>query len=88
MALHGLNQGEVFHLPTLSIILTFQVKTACNGIEVVFHCATAAPTGSNALNKSLMDGVNIEGTRNIVAGCQVGIYIGTSNWVPVIVFLV
>ncbi len=39
-------------------------------MDVVFHCATAAPTGAGALNKALMDGVNVTGTRNIVAACQ------------------
>lgn len=46
------------------------VEAACRGMDVVFHVATAAPTASNSLNKELMDGVNIEGTRNIVAACQ------------------
>mmetsp|Transcript_9870 Transcript_9870/g.21057 ORF Transcript_9870/g.21057 Transcript_9870/m.21057 type:complete len:369 (+) Transcript_9870:542-1648(+) len=46
-----------------------QVKDACKGVDVVFHCATAAPTGENALNKSLMDGVNVDGTKNVVEAC-------------------
>ena len=47
-----------------------QVKEACKGVEVVFHCATAAPTGAGALNKELMDGVNVEGTRNVITACH------------------
>jgi sterol-4alpha-carboxylate 3-dehydrogenase (decarboxylating) len=47
-----------------------QVEEACKGMEVVFHCATAAPTGAGALNKSLMDGVNVQGTKNIISACQ------------------
>eukprot|EP01023_Acetabularia_acetabulum_P007708 TRINITY_DN13387_c0_g2_i1.p2 TRINITY_DN13387_c0_g2~~TRINITY_DN13387_c0_g2_i1.p2 ORF type:complete len:357 (+),score=74.11 TRINITY_DN13387_c0_g2_i1:57-1127(+) len=46
-----------------------QVKAALNGIELVFHCATASPTGSNALNQSLMYNVNVQGTRNVVDAC-------------------
>lgn len=46
-----------------------QVKRACIGCDVVFHCATAAPTGENALNKALMHGVNVKGTENVILGC-------------------
>lgn len=47
-----------------------EVKKACEGVDVVFHVATAAPTGENTLNKELMVGVNVEGTRNVVSACQ------------------
>ena len=60
----------MFSCPPGDLRKAEQVAEACKGMEVVFHCATAAPTGSGALNKGLMDGVNVEGTRNIVAGCQ------------------
>lgn len=46
------------------------VDAAVTGCEVVFHVATAAPTGSGALNKALMDGVNVEGTKNVISACQ------------------
>lgn len=46
------------------------VEGAIKGMEVVFHVATAAPTGAGALNKALMDGVNVEGTKNVIAACQ------------------
>ena len=42
------------------------VERAVDGCEVVFHVATAAPTGTNALNLALMDGVNIKGTKNVI----------------------
>jgi hypothetical protein len=47
-----------------------QVDAAVAGCEVVFHCATAAPTGENALNIKLMHSVNVLGTQHIVAACQ------------------
>jgi 3-beta hydroxysteroid dehydrogenase/isomerase family len=40
------------------------------GMEVVFHCATAAPSAANAVgNEALMLGVNVRGTENVVAAC-------------------
>ena len=45
------------------------VQQAVTGCEVVFHVATAAPTGTNALNLALMEGVNIKGTRNVIDAC-------------------
>lgn len=45
------------------------VQGAVEGCEVVFHVATAAPTGSNALNLALMDGVNVKGTQNVIDAC-------------------
>lgn len=45
------------------------VKTACEDQDVVFHVATAAPTGNNAYNEALMVAVNIDGTNNVVAAC-------------------
>jgi hypothetical protein len=47
-----------------------QVDAAVAGCEVVFHCATAAPTGENALNVKLMHSVNVLGTQHIIAACQ------------------
>ena len=41
----------------------------CAGMDVVFHCATAAPTAANAANKALMSSVNVTGTENIIAAC-------------------
>jgi sterol-4alpha-carboxylate 3-dehydrogenase (decarboxylating) len=46
------------------------VATAVAGQDVVFHCATAAPTGANALNNQLMYSVNVDGTRNVIAACK------------------
>jgi nucleoside-diphosphate-sugar epimerase len=45
------------------------VVTACSGCSVVFHVATASPTGANAYNHALMQGVNVDGTRNVVDAC-------------------
>ncbi|GAB0489237.1 hypothetical protein MMPV_000454 [Pyropia vietnamensis] len=36
---------------------------------VVFHAATAAPTGANAGKEKLMYDVNVTGTRNVIAAC-------------------
>lgn len=48
-----------------------QVLAACQGIDVVYHCATAAPSASNAIsNEKLMYDVNIVGTENIIWACQ------------------
>eukprot|EP01026_Neomeris_dumetosa_P004858 TRINITY_DN11319_c0_g1_i1.p1 TRINITY_DN11319_c0_g1~~TRINITY_DN11319_c0_g1_i1.p1 ORF type:complete len:358 (-),score=58.46 TRINITY_DN11319_c0_g1_i1:147-1220(-) len=46
-----------------------QVKQALTGMEIVFHCATASPTSSNAANQSLMYNVNVLGTRNVIDAC-------------------
>lgn len=46
-----------------------QVSAALRGADVVFHCATATPTGENVLNKALMDGVNVDGTTHVIAAC-------------------
>lgn len=46
-----------------------QVSTALEGVDVVFHVATAAPTGTNTLNKQLMWDVNVKGTQNVVDAC-------------------
>lgn len=46
-----------------------QVVEATKGMDVVFHCATAAPTGQNALNNELMYSVNVDGTDNIIKAC-------------------
>ena len=40
-------------------------------MDVVFHCATAAPSASNAVsNQKLMYDVNVRGTQHIIAACQ------------------
>jgi sterol-4alpha-carboxylate 3-dehydrogenase (decarboxylating) len=46
------------------------VDAACEGIEIVFHCATAAPSAEGALNKKLMVDVNVTGTQHIVDACM------------------
>lgn len=61
-----------------------QVKQACSGMDVVFHCASAAVTTSNSANKALMSSVNITGTHNVIEGCVWGgvhrlIYTSTSS---------
>ncbi|GIL70497.1 hypothetical protein Vretimale_3639 [Volvox reticuliferus] len=45
------------------------VAAAVAGMDVVFHIATAAPTGENALNIALMNGVNVDGTRYLLDAC-------------------
>ncbi|KAG2499075.1 hypothetical protein HYH03_003258 [Edaphochlamys debaryana] len=45
------------------------VTAAVKGMDVVFHIATAAPTGENALNIALMNGVNVDGTRHLLDAC-------------------
>lgn len=45
------------------------VQAAVQGMDVVFHIATAAPTGENALNIALMNGVNVDGTRHLLDAC-------------------
>jgi len=45
------------------------VIAACSGCSIVFHVATASPTGANANNHVLMRGVNVDGTRNVVDAC-------------------
>jgi sterol-4alpha-carboxylate 3-dehydrogenase (decarboxylating) len=50
------------------------VTNACKGVDVVVHVATATPTSENALNKQLMDDVNVKGTAHVVEACkQLGI---------------
>eukprot|EP00775_Hariotina_reticulata_P012775 gene12775-12903_t len=50
------------------------VTAACRGVDVVIHVATATPTSENALNKKLMDDVNVKGTAHVVEACkQLGI---------------
>lgn len=46
-----------------------EVAAACRGAAVVFHVATASPTGANAYNHDLMRGVNVDGTQNVVDAC-------------------
>lgn len=46
-----------------------QVSAVIKGADIVFHVATAAPTGENALNCALMQGVNIDGTQHIIDAC-------------------
>eukprot|EP00892_Ulva_mutabilis_P002344 jgi/Ulvmu1/1210/UM109_0008.1 len=46
------------------------VMTACQGIDVVFHTATAAPTAQNAASaQALMHAVNVDGTQNVLDAC-------------------
>lgn len=45
------------------------VKAACKGMDIVFHVATAAPTGVNSLNIQLMESVNVQGTQNVIDAC-------------------
>jgi nucleoside-diphosphate-sugar epimerase len=46
------------------------VVRAVTGADVVIHVATATPTSENALDKELMDGVNVRGTYNVVEACR------------------
>lgn len=46
------------------------VVAAVEGVDVVVHVATATPTSENALDKELMDGVNVRGTYNVVEACR------------------
>ena len=40
-------------------------------MDVVFHCATAAPSASNAVtNEKLMYDVNVVGTEHVIWACQ------------------
>lgn len=46
------------------------VTSAFEGIDVVFHTATAAPTAQNAASaQALMHAVNVQGTENVLAAC-------------------
>lgn len=47
------------------------VVEATKGVDVVFHVATAAPTGQNSLNNQLMQSVNVDGTSNVIKACAV-----------------
>lgn len=47
-----------------------EVVAAVEGCDVVIHVATATPTSENALDKELMDGVNVRGTYNVVEACR------------------
>eukprot|EP00871_Galdieria_phlegrea_P004935 jgi/Galph1/5442/GphlegSOOS_G4067.1 len=44
---------------------------AFKGAELVFHCATAAPSAENAKNKESMFAINVEGTKNVIAACKI-----------------
>eukprot|EP00878_Enallax_costatus_P015429 GHUV01016162.1.p1 GENE.GHUV01016162.1~~GHUV01016162.1.p1 ORF type:complete len:269 (+),score=74.49 GHUV01016162.1:482-1288(+) len=46
------------------------VVSVAQGVDVVIHVATATPTSENALNKQLMDDVNVKGTANVVEACK------------------
>ena len=47
------------------------ISEACNGKDVVFHVATAAPTAQNASSaKALMQAVNVDGMRNVISACE------------------
>jgi sterol-4alpha-carboxylate 3-dehydrogenase (decarboxylating) len=41
-----------------------------SSIDVVFHCATASPTATNARNRQLMEHVNIQGTEQVIRLCR------------------
>lgn len=45
------------------------VDAAVQGMDCVFHVATAAPTAHNAHNQELMRAVNVDGTANVVDAC-------------------
>eukprot|EP00201_Polytomella_parva_P013241 CAMPEP_0175051864 /NCGR_PEP_ID=MMETSP0052_2-20121109/8043_1 /TAXON_ID=51329 ORGANISM="Polytomella parva, Strain SAG 63-3" /NCGR_SAMPLE_ID=MMETSP0052_2 /ASSEMBLY_ACC=CAM_ASM_000194 /LENGTH=323 /DNA_ID=CAMNT_0016316209 /DNA_START=206 /DNA_END=1177 /DNA_ORIENTATION=- len=47
-----------------------QVEAAIKDMDIVFHVATAAPTGENALNIQLMQSVNVTGTENVIQACK------------------
>lgn len=58
------------------------VDGAVAGVDVVVHVATATPTSENALNKQLMDDVNVKGTQHVVNACKkhgVGSLVYTSS---------
>ncbi|KAK9819571.1 hypothetical protein WJX81_001482 [Elliptochloris bilobata] len=46
-----------------------QVEAASQGMDVVFHCATAAPAAANTANRRLMHDVNVLGTRHLLDAC-------------------
>jgi nucleoside-diphosphate-sugar epimerase len=46
------------------------VDAAVAGVDVVVHVATATPTSENALNKQLMDDVNVKGTQHVISACK------------------
>lgn len=43
-----------------------QVESAIRGKQIIFHVATASPTGANARNRALMHNVNVVGTENVL----------------------
>lgn len=44
---------------------------AAAGMDIVFHCAAAAPSASNAIgNEKLMRDVNVLGTEHVIAACR------------------
>jgi len=48
-----------------------EVKPLLAGMDVVFHCAAAAPSASNAIgNEKLMHDVNVLGTEHVIAACR------------------
>ena len=42
------------------------VRSALDGVDVVFHCATASPAAASAADKRLMTSVNVDGTRHVL----------------------
>jgi len=46
------------------------VITDHGGCDIVFHCASAAPTAQNANNYHLMHSVNVIGTENLITACK------------------
>ena len=45
-------------------------SSACAGMAVVFHTATAAPAVQNTRSEAIMMAVNVDGTRNVIQACQ------------------
>jgi sterol-4alpha-carboxylate 3-dehydrogenase (decarboxylating) len=61
----------LYTLDRMLLLLILQdVDRAVSGVDVVVHVATATPTSENALNKQLMDDVNVKGTQHVVAACK------------------
>lgn len=61
----------VYHFHLVEEVTTFSSSCSCAGRDVVFHCATASPSASNASNEELMYAVNVRGTEHVVAACKV-----------------
>lgn len=53
-----------------ALLFPQDVDAAVEGVDVVVHVATATPTSENALNKQLMDDVNVKGTQHVINACK------------------